>query len=242
MSMQPPYLMPYGAPPNHPHRGPGILSPVGACIGMVGALVVIIGSYGPWLSVSVMWGRIEIPGLGGVASLGLGSPGPGLVPVICAIVALCCLSLGAFVPQLSAQPWPPILALVLGLVTAVVSLSNAGNLHNLANSGSQFLEPFPVSELVKVDLGWGVVILFIGVLTLMVGAGTQLAVILRAIGSVSAGMTPFPSGMQVQGMPQHYGNVIPEQPAHPFQPYHQPAQPDPQRARPYTQSPQSYKY
>ena len=54
MSTHPQPQMPYGGPQPQPQGGPAPSVPVGAYVGLVGALLALIGSCGTWVSASFL--------------------------------------------------------------------------------------------------------------------------------------------------------------------------------------------
>ncbi|RRD07337.1 hypothetical protein EII34_02300 [Arachnia propionica] len=207
MSTQPQYQMPYGGPPQPP-GGPTPAAPVGAFIGLGGALLAIIGSCGTWVSASFLGQTLEVSGLD--------QDGDGRLTLVLAIVAVALLALGAFLPALKNQIWPPIVVLVAGvliLLILLINLINGAKVIGDANKYGASISP-----------GWGVILLLIGTLVFLAGAVVQLVLILKAKRGPALPGQPFPAGPQghmpaqqpyVGQPPQQYGS--PQHGQHPPQ-------------------------
>ncbi|MDO5065842.1 MAG: hypothetical protein Q4D96_00990 [Propionibacteriaceae bacterium] len=196
MSTQPQHQMPYGGPPFQPQVGvsPNLL---GAFIGLGGAVLALIGSCGTWVSASFLGASLEVDGL----------QGDGKITLVLAIFVIGALAAGAFVPALKHQIWPPIIALVAGVIILLILLLNIVNGAKAVGDAAKYGA--------SISPGWGVILLFIGTLAFLAGAVMQLLQGLKAKRGMALPGQPFPGGMQghmpTQQPPQQFGQS-PQQP------------------------------
>lgn len=194
MSTYPPQQMPYGGPPPQQYPGPAAPLPIGAFIGLGGAVLALIGSCGSWISATFFGSTYEASGL----------EGHGKFTLILAIIAAAVLALGAFLPMLRTEIWPPVVGLVAaGLILLFVIITLVEGARAIGGSNAMGA---------GIGFGWGFYLLIIAVMILVAGAVIQLLQNLKLAKARPGAGQPFPGGPQ--GYPPHpqYGQQPPQGP------------------------------
>lgn len=167
-------------------------------VGLVGALLVFIGSMGPWAQARVFTTEFSISGL----------EGDGVITLVLSLVAAVFLGLGNFLPSLRGVFWPVLVASIAAGLCLVFGLYDAVNISSKLNSGT---------ELAGGSVGWGLVLVILG--SVVATAGCVVHLVLRQkkvpASAVQPGFPPGP-GMGQPPFPPGPGYQQPNQPHNPW--------------------------
>jgi hypothetical protein len=130
--------VPPGPTPSAPNR-------VGGYLRLGAAVLVIVGSFAPWVSVSVFFGTIQVNGM----------DGDGKVTIWCGLGAAALLAFHLF--SGSHPAWPPFLAACVFLLSGIIGTYDWSNINDLLEASGQ--EDLDFGVLARV--GWGLQVMTI---------------------------------------------------------------------------------
>lgn len=197
---------PYPGPPPGWQPGPSpqlarpASVPVWPIVGLVGALLILIGSMGPWAHARVFTAEISVNGL----------EGDGVITLLLSLATAVFLGLGSFLPNLRRAFWPVIVAVIAAGLCLLFGLIDTVNISSELNSGT---------KLAGGSVGWGLVFVLLGGVVAMTGSLVHLILCLKKPSAVQPdfppgpgmGQPPFPPGPGYQpGQPHNpWGNPQP---------------------------------
>lgn len=182
-------------PPPQPARPTSV--PVWPIVGLVGALLIVVGSMGPWAQARVFTAEFSVSGL----------KGDGVITLVLSLTAAVFLGVGGFLPNLRWAFWPVVAALIAAGVCLLFGLIDTVNIGSKLNSGT---------ELAGGSIGWGLVLVLLGSAVAVTGSVVHLILCLKkpSTPAVQPGFPPGP-GMGQPPFPPGPG-YQPNQPRSPW--------------------------